>query len=209
MTMIGPSEIFTIFFVTLGPLKTLGPFVKRTHGLDDRVVRQIAVRAFLIAVPAIVIGSLIGQRVLDKWHVSIGALAIAAGIILFLVALQQLLERYEPPEVTAPAPLPASPAAAAMRLLFPIVLTPYGIAASIVLLAARMDTPRTEVILALLVAVMVLDLLAMLFARRILVGWVIVVLQVLGGVLEVLQVALGIQFVLKGLQFLGVTGLNG
>jgi multiple antibiotic resistance protein len=209
MTMIGPSEIFTIFFVTLGPLKTLGPFVKRTHGLDDRVVRQIAVRAFLIAVPAIVIGSLIGQRVLDKWHVSIGALAIAAGIILFLVALQQLLERYEPPEVTAPVPLPASPAAAAMRLLFPIVLTPYGIAASIVLLAARMDTPRTEVILALLVAVMVLDLLAMLFARRILVGWVIVVLQVLGGVLEVLQVALGIQFVLKGLQFLGVTGLNG
>jgi multiple antibiotic resistance protein len=96
-----------------------------------------------------------------------------------------------------------------MRLLFPIVLIPYGIAASIVLLAARMDTPRTEVILALLVAVMVLDLLAMLFARRILVGWVIVVLQVLGGVLEVLQVAFGIQFVLKGLQFLGVTGLNG
>jgi hypothetical protein len=28
--MIGPAEIFTIFFVTLGPLKLLGPFAQRT-----------------------------------------------------------------------------------------------------------------------------------------------------------------------------------
>jgi hypothetical protein len=27
--MIGPAEIFTIFFVTLGPLKLLGPFADR------------------------------------------------------------------------------------------------------------------------------------------------------------------------------------
>lgn len=207
--MIGPSEIFTILFVTLGPLKTLGPFAKRTHGLDDKVVRQIAVRAFLIAVPAVIVGSLIGQKMLEKWHVSLGALAIAAGIIFFLVALRQLLEQYVPSETASPAPLPASPTAAAMRLLFPVVLTPYGIATVIVLLAASKDTQRIEIILALLVAVMVLDLLAMLFARRILVDWVVDVFQVLGAVLGVLQVALGIQFILKGLQALGVTGLNG
>jgi small neutral amino acid transporter SnatA (MarC family) len=206
--MIGPSEIFTIFFVTLGPLKTLGPFVNRTQGLDGKVVRQIAVRAFLIAVPAVVVGSLIGQRMLEKWRVSPGALAIAAGIIFFLVALRQLLEQYELPEVTAPARLPASPTAAALRLLFPVVLTPYGIATAIFLLAVGKGTQRTEIILALLVAVMVLDLLAMLFARRILVGWVIDVLQVLGSVLGLLQLALAVQFVVRGLQLLGMTGSN-
>ena len=42
---LGPGEIFTIFFITIGPLKLLGPFVQRTHGLDDTAVRQIAVRA--------------------------------------------------------------------------------------------------------------------------------------------------------------------
>jgi multiple antibiotic resistance protein len=55
--MIGPAEIFTIFFVTLGPLKVLGPFAQRTQGLDDTTVRRIAVWAFVIATIAIVVGS--------------------------------------------------------------------------------------------------------------------------------------------------------
>ena len=46
--MIGRAEIFTIFFVTLGPLKVLGAFAQRTHGLDDATVRKIAVTAFVI-----------------------------------------------------------------------------------------------------------------------------------------------------------------
>jgi hypothetical protein len=47
--MLGPAEIFTIFFITLGPLKILGPFAQRTYRLDDATVGQIAVRAFLMA----------------------------------------------------------------------------------------------------------------------------------------------------------------
>jgi len=94
--------------------------------------------------------------------------------------------------------------AAAVRLLFPIVLTPYGIAAAIVLLAASAETERTELILALLVAVMAINLLAMLFARKILVGVMMIVLQVLGAVLGVLQAGLSIEFIVRGLQQLGV-----
>lgn len=45
--MIGPAEIFTIFFVTLGPLKILGPFAQRTRGLDDATMRKVALWAFL------------------------------------------------------------------------------------------------------------------------------------------------------------------
>ena len=202
--MVGAAEIFTILMVTLGPLKILGPFARRTRELDRAMVRQIAVRATLIATIAAIVGSLIGRALLVTWHVSIAALAIAAGIIFFLVALRQLLEQYEPEEVAAPAPLPASPTAAAVRLLFPIVLTPYGIATVIVLLAASVDASRTAMILALLVAVMALNLLGMLFAGRGRVGFTTVVLQILGAVLGVLQVALAIQFILRGLQLLGV-----
>ena len=42
-TPIGAAEIFVIFFVTLGPLKMLGPWVQRTHDLDEAAVRKIAV----------------------------------------------------------------------------------------------------------------------------------------------------------------------
>jgi multiple antibiotic resistance protein len=127
-------------------------------------------------------GGLIGRALLTKWHVSLPALMLTGGIVFFMVAIRQLLEQYEPPRPPAPAePLPASPLAAACRLVFPIVLTPYGIAAVIALLASSEDTARTVLILGLLTLVMCLDWLAMLFARFILRGFAIIVLQVIGG----------------------------
>jgi multiple antibiotic resistance protein len=203
--MLGPAEIFTGFFVTLGPLKTLGPFAQRTRELPAAVARQIAVWAFIIATIGVVVGGLIGRAMLTKWQVSLPALTLASGIVFFVVALKQLLEQYEPPHVHVPVePLPAAPLAAASRLVFPLVLTPYGIAAVIALLAASDNTARTAMILALLVFVMCLDLLAMLFARYILRGFALIVLQVLGAVLAVLQLALAVQFILLGLQSLHV-----
>jgi multiple antibiotic resistance protein len=205
MMMIGPAEIFTIFFVTLGPLKILGPFAHRTRDLDDAAMRKVAIWAFVIATVAVIVGSLLGRAIAAKWHISIGSLLIAAGIIFLLVALKQLLEQYEPPHASeTPPPLPQSPMAAAVRLLFPIVLTPYGIAAAIVLLAGSTETERTELILALLVAVMAINLLAMLFARKILVGFTMIVLQVLGAVLGVLQAGLAIEFIVRGLRELKI-----
>jgi multiple antibiotic resistance protein len=203
--MIDPSAIFTGFFVTLGPLKTLGPFAQRTRDVSPSAVRQIAFWAFIVATGGGVAGGLIGRALLTKWNVSVPALTLTGGIVFFMVALRQLLEQYEPARVQAPAePLPASPLAAACRLVFPIVLTPYGIAAVIALLASSEDTTRTAVILGLLVLVMFLDLLAMMFARYILRGFAIIILQVLGAVLAVLQVALSVQFMLLGLRSLGV-----
>lgn len=203
--MLGPAEIFTIFFVTLGPLKVLGPFAQRTHGLDDATVRRIAFTAFLFGTIGIIIGGFVGRSLLANWNVSIGSMAIAAGIIFLIVALRQLLEQYEPPHAAeTAAPLPSSPVGAALRILFPIVLTPYGIAAVIVLLANSSASVRTEIIVALLIGVMILDLVAMLFARKILVGITMIVLQILGGVLGVLQAALAIEFIVRGLQMLKI-----
>jgi multiple antibiotic resistance protein len=204
--MIGTGEIFTLFFVMLGPLKVLGPFVHRTRGLDDATVKQIAFWTFIVATLAAVLGGFLGRTLLYKWHVSTAALLLAAGIVFLLVALQQLLEQYQAAQpAPAPEPLPASPIAAGTRLVFPMVLTPYGIAAVIALLAASEGSGRTVTILGLIVIVMVLNLIAMLFARRILgVGFTVIVLQVVGSVLAVLQVALAVQVILNGLQRLGV-----
>ncbi|HXY31793.1 MAG TPA: MarC family protein [Gemmatimonadaceae bacterium] len=201
---IGPSAIFTLAFVTLGPLKVLGPFAQRTHGLGDSAVRKIATRTFLIATMAVIVGGLAGTELLTKWYVSVAALEITAGLIFLLVALNQLMAQYEPASTGAPAPLPSSPTAAALALTFPTVLTPYGIAGVIVLFANSDSIERTLMIIGLLVVVMVLNYLAMLYARRILVGAVMIVLQVLGAVLAVIQAALAVQFIILGLHGLGV-----
>jgi small neutral amino acid transporter SnatA (MarC family) len=86
----------------------------------------------------------------------------------------------------------------------PVVLTPYGIATVIVLLSRSMESERTAIIIGLVVAVMLLNLIAMLFARRILVGVTIIVLQILGSVLGIVQAGLAIQIILRGLRELKV-----
>jgi multiple antibiotic resistance protein len=202
--MIGAAEIFTFLFVMLGPIKLLGPFAQRTRGIDIVTVRRIAIWAFVVASILAVGGGFVGRALLDNWQVSHGALQLAGGLVFLLVALQQLLERYEPAAETTPPPLPADPFSAACRLVFPMLLTPYGIATVIALFASSPDAGWTMMVIGLILLVMLLDLVAMLLARRLLVGVAVIVLQVVGAVLAVLQVALAIQFILRGLGTLGL-----
>jgi multiple antibiotic resistance protein len=113
------------------------------------------------------------------------------------------MQQYEPAEHGPQPSLPAAPMAAALKLAFPGVLTPYGIAAVIALLASSPNASRTVLILAILGGVMVLNLLAMLFARQIMRGATLLVMQVLGSVLSVLQVALALQIIIMELRALG------
>ncbi len=167
--LIGFGAIFTLFFITLGPLKILGPFAQLTRETDEATMRQIAVRAFVLAVIAVVAGGFAGRALLENWGISASAMLLSGGIIFALVGLSLVLEQYQPAH-PVPPPLPAEPMAAAMRITFPTVVTPYGIAALIVVLTNSRDAERTGAILALLLAVMVLNLLTMLYARRIMGG---------------------------------------
>lgn len=201
--VLGLGAIFTLFFVTLGPLKILGPFVQQTEGTDETALRQIAIRAFALALAAVIGGGFVGQALLQNWNISVDSMELAGGLIFLLVGLRVILQQYEPAQAAASA-LPRQPMAAAMRVTFPTVVTPYGIAALIVLLANSHDVARTTGILGMLVGVMILNLLAMLFARRIMAGTTLIALQILGAVLGVLQVALAMEMVIRGLQGLGV-----
>src|SRR6185437_146381 len=152
-----------------GPLKLLVPFARRTQDMDVSKVRHTALHAAAIATVVAIGGSLLGKQMLITWHVSIGALIISAGIIFFIVALRQLLEQYNQEVQPPPAPGtpidPSSASARAIRLVFPVVLTPYGLAAIIAALGARAETQRTSTVLGLVLVIMSLNLLAMLYAR--------------------------------------------
>jgi multiple antibiotic resistance protein len=201
--LLGLSAVFMLLFITLGPLKLLGPFMQLTRDLDEAKLKQIAARAFVIAVIGVVVGGFAGRILVENWQISAAALTLAAGIMFFLVGLSLVLEQYQPVHA-APAPLPEAPMAAALRVAFPVVVTPYGIAAVIALLVNSHDAARTAGILAILVGVMVLNLLAMLYVRRIMGGVIVLALQIVGAVLGVLQVALAVQIILRGLHDLGV-----
>src|SRR6185437_13319151 len=137
---------------------------------------------------------------LTKWGISLGALLAAAGLVLLLTALQAVLHFWHAPEPAAPAETP-QPAAASVKhlafspLAFPNIITPYGSAALILLASAGSNEMGVFRILAIFLAVMVLNLAAMWFARPI-VKFGSGVLTILGAVLGVLQVALAVQMLL-------------
>jgi len=76
------------------------------------------------------------------------------------------------------------------------VVTPYGIAAVIALLASNDDPSMITGIYVVLILAMVLNLLAMLFIREIMRGPTLFILQVAGAVLGVPQVALAVQIII-------------
>jgi len=51
--MIGPGEIFTLFFVTLGPEKVIGPFAQQTRALEPAALRGLALRVFVLSLFAV------------------------------------------------------------------------------------------------------------------------------------------------------------
>jgi len=76
-----------------------------------------------------------GQRILLSWGVQQAILLLAGGIIWFLVALLMVLQPYLPAFQRDFSVDQPSLALAFKPLAFPTIVTPYGIATLIVLLA--------------------------------------------------------------------------
>ena len=192
-----PANIFLVFFIMLGPLKVIGQFAVATRELAPAALRALAFKIFALSVAAVLLGGLVGSALLENWQISAPVLQLTAGLIFVLVSLQIVLSQYHE------APVTPTHGPNLMRLVFPVSVTPYGMAVVIVLLAIAADTNRSLQIMGIAIAVLVLNLLAMLAARFI-VRWAGLPLQVLGAVLGVLQVALGLKILINALAAIGV-----
>jgi len=203
------GKVFTFLFLTLGPLKIIGPFAEMTQGRDTAFRRKLAFRGAIVAAIGLLAAVTLGTRILKQWGISVGALLLTAGIVLFLVALRPVLEQYAARDTRAEAADKAATSELPIRALaitplaFPTIVTPYGVAVVIMLMALRPD--HALGIASVAGAVLVVDLLAMLSADRILkTPFVGTALLIVGMVLGILQVALGIQAASDGIRLLVV-----
>ena len=199
MKPVSPQQIFLFFFLTLGPIKIIGPFARLTQGADTRLAHRIAWRAILFAGLALLLTALVGESVLQRYNMPLPVLALAGGIVLFLVALQTVLQQFTPPARDAGEAGVPTLSMAITPVAFPTIVTPYGIAALIIFIAVSADWEGRLVIGAMLLGIMLLDLAALLLARHLL-HFLGVFLQILGAVLAIIQVALGLQIILNALK---------
>jgi multiple antibiotic resistance protein len=196
------GQMFTFFFLMLGPIKILGPFVQITRKADAALTRRIAIRSFLYSCAALVLAVVVGEEFLRKFNIRVPVLAIAAGIILFLVALRAVLEQFDMDPDATPKQYEPDMRYAASPLAFPTIVTPYGVATVIVCMALTPDYLDKVGIYFVLLGLMVLNLVAMLFARSIL-KYLQMPLMVFGTVIGIIQVALGLSITFRGLQSAG------
>src|ERR1700757_2133886 len=203
------GEAFTFLFVALGPLNVIGPFATLTQGRGAAFRRGLAFRAFLVAAIALLFAATLGAKTLQAWGISVGALLLAAGVILFLVALQPVLAGYSPRwgRLQSPVggfPEQSEPEPAFWPLAFPTIITPYGLALLILLFTLYPFGSGGLGILAIASFVLALDLFAMLCADLLAkIPFIKPGLAILGCVMGVLLIALGIQAVADGLRLLG------
>lgn len=183
----------------MGPVKAILPFIHLTTNADDSLRRSLATTSFFVATIVVVFAALIGKAITAKWGVSPEAVAIAGGVILFIWSLQILLRMQNPPP---PVPPPTQPTRemAVTPLTLPTIISPAGIAVILYFTMTRTqgDWHTEAVIIGLLMAVMVMDLLCLIFAESILrfIGGKITLL-VLGSVLAVVQNALAAQILIQ------------
>src|SRR5690606_11198441 len=81
-----------------------------------------------------------GESIPRNHDIPIPILSLAGGLILFLVALLNVLQQFAPPTAPVANPQPLTTAMAISPLAFPNIITPYGIAAVIVIPALCTDS---------------------------------------------------------------------
>jgi multiple antibiotic resistance protein len=201
------SDALIIFFLTLGPLKALAPFAQLTQGTDPPFRRAVARRATAIATSIVLAVALLGALVLENWRVSIAAIVITAGIILFCQAFQMIMQ----PLAAVPSPTPPgadqsppSLAIATFPLAIPVLVTAPGIAAIAGFMAiAAGNWTEKGIVLAALLVIMGVNLVTMLNIEKISKPGPSPFSKVLGWVMAVLQAALAAQYIINGLIRLG------
>lgn len=193
--------IFAILFLTLGPLKLIPTFYGATAGLERKVQIGLAFKSTALAFLILVASTVLGSALATNWRVSREALLITGGLLLVIGSLKVLSSVLSPtehapppePQVKRPISIIISP------LAIPGVITPWGLVALLLFVSVAEDQHALGGVVAMLVLNMVLNIICMIFAAPIMRSIGLPAMSVLAWVFSILQAALGVSFVARGL----------
>lgn len=196
--------LFTVSFVLLGPIRLIVPFANLTKGKPTAFRRRTAVRGTLLAIAVCLFVAVLGDTLVAKYRLTLPALQLSAGLVLLLSALRTIYPSGDAPhsvrEDVSPLQMAVSP------LATPTIVPAAGVAAILIFVMLSSGFPGMYRALAIALGViMALDFLVMYFNDQILrTPGLLPVLQLLAGVLIVIQVALGVDTMLDAFRTLGV-----
>jgi small neutral amino acid transporter SnatA (MarC family) len=201
-------DTFLLLLIGIGPKIALVPFLAATAGMPEavkrRVLRKMMTTAATVAALLLILGGVLTRLL----HFSPGALGVASGIILLIIAGTMVLSQQEasgdahPVDGRDPVQVAASP------LAVPYLLNPAGIVVLVTLSAEASSAAVLAVAVGVLAVVLVLDLVVFRWAVQVSskldAGRMLVTEKVFGFLLA----ALGVQLALNGLADVGVIHLT-
>jgi multiple antibiotic resistance protein len=198
---------FAMLFATVGPLEVASVFALLVGGAGARLRRGLAVTSCGVAALVLVGFALGGSAVLSWLGIGLPAFTIAGAILLLLLSVDLVFAR--PSGLSSLTPGEEREAEghadiAVVRLAIPLIAGPGSMAAIVLLMDRAHSAAEAAIVLAMLGAVMGLTLAAMLAAGRLtrLLGRAGV--NVVARVSGVLLAALAVQFLLDGLEVVGL-----
>jgi multiple antibiotic resistance protein len=201
--MITPAFIFTIFMLTLGPVKTVPTFFALTQGRAPSYVRALALKGTAVATAVSLLIALVMTGLAASWRISPDDVRLAGGILLFL-ASRDVIEQFNRP---APPPLRTTPSKqpAVTPLAIPTIVTPWGVTAILFFAELAYDDPKLlTAVNGILLLIMLLNLIGMLLARPLIAAVGIVSFQVSGWIFAVSQAGLAADAVVTSLRHLAL-----
>ena len=215
-------DTFLLLLIGIGPKIALVPFLEMTAGMTEstkrRVQRKMLTTAALVAALLLILGGLLTRLL----HFSPGALGVASGIILLIIAASMVLGQGNGPDggnggahggaahggghqIIGRDPMQV----AVFPLAVPYLLNPAGIVVLVTLSAEASSFGVLGVAIGVLAVVLVLDVAVFRWATAVSSKLDASRMLVTEKVFGFLLAALGVQLILNGLADVGVIHLTG
>ncbi len=202
-------DTFLLLLIGIGPKIALVPFLETTDQMPEatkrRVLRKMLTTAALVAALLLVLGGLLTRLL----HFSPGALGVASGIILLIIAVTMVLGQPNGDGGHHPAADQDPMRLAVFPLAVPYLLNPAGIVVLVTASAEASSVAVVAVVVGVLAAVLALDVAVFRWAVQVSSHLDASRMLVTEKVFGFLLAALGVQLVLNGLSDVGVIHLVG
>jgi MarC family membrane protein len=202
-------ELFFLLLIGIGPKIALVPFLEVTAGMDAAtkrlVIRKMLTTASVVAAILVVFGELLTRLL----HFSAGALAVAGGIVLLIIAVSMVLGLGDGSKTQTSLTGKEPMKLAVFPLAIPYLLNPVGIVVLVTVSAEAASVARVGLVIGVLALVLALDVVVFRWANKVSERLDESRLLVTEKVFGFLLAALAVELVLTGLDSVGVIHLTG
>jgi small neutral amino acid transporter SnatA (MarC family) len=202
-------DTFLLLLIGIGPKIALVPFLEATREMPEvtkrRVLRTMLTTAATVAVLLLILGGLLTRLL----HFSPGALGVASGIILLIIAVTMVLGHQGPDSGGHPVEDRDPMQVAVFPLAVPYLLNPAGIVVLVTASAEAASVAVVAVVVGILIVILALDIAVFRWAAKVSSHLDANRMLVTEKVFGFLLAALAVQLVLDGLSDVGVIHLTG